>query len=431
MATLIERAKGSLRFALKDSIKSLEANPKKESLIMLHYNYGKLRFKYSASYNISLANWDLSKQRVRNKIGILNRAEINTHLDEMEVAIKREVSKLDAKGIAITKEHLKACLVAVTNKSHVEDENICLDFYGFCESFFKRKEGRIEASTLRSYKQTKKLIERFDKEYSVRTNFEDINLDFYLNFIGFLEDDDKRINTIGKHIKNLKTFLNSATEEGVNQYKYYKHKDFKVLSEETTSIYLTEEEITKLTNLNLSANKSFELSRDIFLMGCYTGQRVSDYNGLIIRDVFENEGIEFIKIKQKKTGNEVDCPITKEMKFIMNERYGGDFPKKRCEQKINKDLKAIAEMAEINEEVKCAQTRGGKKQVDYVAKFSLIGTHTARRSFCTNKFKQGMPVDAIMHFSGHKTDKEFYKYIRINNEQKSLHIAKKGYFNLN
>jgi hypothetical protein len=31
---------------------------------------------------------------------------------------------------------------------------------------------------------------------------------------------------------------------------------------------------------DLSKYKELELARDVFLMGCYTGQRVSDYNGL-------------------------------------------------------------------------------------------------------------------------------------------------------
>ena len=60
----------------------------------------------------------------------------------------------------------------------------------------------------------------------------------------------------------------------------------------------------------------------------------------------------------------------------------------------------------------------------------MISTHTARRSFCTNMYKKGMPIYDIMHFSGHASEKEFYKYIRIEKEQRAIKIAQSGFFNL-
>ena len=41
-----------------------------------------------------------------------------------------------------------------------------------------------------------------------------------------------------------------------------------------------------------------------------------------------------------------------------------------------------------------------------------------------------MPVFDIMHFSGHKTEREFYKYIRIAGEQRASHIVDSGFFNI-
>ena len=50
-------------------------------------------------------------------------------------------------------------------------------------------------------------------------------------------------------------------------------------------------------------------------------------------------------------------------------------------------------------------------------KYAWITSHTCRRSFCTNEFLAGTPVELIMKISGHKNVKDFYKYIRISNEQ--------------
>ncbi len=42
-----------------------------------------------------------------------------------------------------------------------------------------------------------------------------------------------------------------------------------------------------------------------------------------------------------------------------------------------------------------------------------ITSNTARRSFCTNEFLSGTQGLLIMRISGHKSEKDFYKYIRI------------------
>jgi predicted metal-dependent RNase len=65
-----------------------------------------------------------------------------------------------------------------------------------------------------------------------------------------------------------------------------------------------------------------------------------------------------------------------------------------------------------------------------ILKYELIKSHTARRSFCTNKYKAGMSVFDIMLFSGHTTEKEFYKYIRIKDQERASHIVKSGFFNV-
>ena len=44
-------------------------------------------------------------------------------------------------------------------------------------------------------------------------------------------------------------------------------------------------------------------------------------------------------------------------------------------------------------------------------------THTARRSGATNMYLAGIPTIAIMKVTGHKTEREFMKYIKITEEQ--------------
>ncbi len=61
-----------------------------------------------------------------------------------------------------------------------------------------------------------------------------------------------------------------------------------------------------------------ELARDIFLIGCYTGQRVSDYNGITEENIELIDGHKFINVRQKKTNTIVHTPITKDIQEVMN-----------------------------------------------------------------------------------------------------------------
>jgi integrase len=58
------------------------------------------------------------------------------------------------------------------------------------------------------------------------------------------------------------------------------------------------------------------------------------------------------------------------------------------------------------------------------AKCEWITPHTCRRSFSTNEFLDGTPVDLIMAISGHRTEKTFRKYIKADNLQKAHMIRK-------
>jgi integrase len=67
--------------------------------------------------------------------------------------------------------------------------------------------------------------------------------------------------------------------------------------------------------------------------------------------------------------------------------------------------------------VKHSYKKGNKDIVEVKPKYAWITSHTCRRSFCTNEFLAGTPVELIMKISGHKSMKDFYKYIRITPEE--------------
>lgn len=430
----VERTKGTIRFAFKDSNTKLEGSKSLQSIIVLFFSYGKNRFKYSTGMKACFNDWDFRKQRLKNKVGLKNKDKINEDLSDLEGQLNTEYTNLLSGSQSVSNEVLKYKLDVYTKKIIPNQEiDTNLSFFQVIDKYIKDKEGHIEKTTIRSYKQTKKRLEEYEKYYNRKLMFDYINIGFYNDFNTFMEIKCYHINTIGKHVKNLITFLNYALAEGYSNNQKFKSKDFKVLTEITTEIYLTDSEIEEMFHKDLAKFPEVELARDVFLIGCYTGQRISDYNNLSENDIVELDGVQYFKIKQKKNkkyNREVLCPITKEMQEIMNKRYKGKPPRRIAESYLNDYIKQVGQMLEWNELVKCEYTKGGKTIIKMTPKYNLIKSHTARRSFCTNKYKAGMNVYDIMLFSGHTTEKEFYKYIRIKGQERASHIVKTGFFNV-
>ena len=95
---------------------------------------------------------------------------------------------------------------------------------------------------------------------------------------------------------------------------------------------------------------------------------------------------------------------------------------------MNKYIKEIAREAGIVDMVEVSYVENGEKKSHLVEKCELVKTHTARRSGATNMYLAGIPTIAIMKITGHKTEKEFMKYIKITEEQTAMELMNHPYF---
>ena len=60
------------------------------------------------------------------------------------------------------------------------------------------------------------------------------------------------------------------------------------------------------------------------------------------------------------------------------------------------------------------------KRVEY----DLVSSHTGRRTFCTLMMKKNVPIDMIMSVSGHKSYKNFFRYLKMKPTQYAEEIRK-------
>jgi len=89
-------------------------------------------------------------------------------------------------------------------------------------------------------------------------------------------------------------------------------------------------------------------------------------------------------------------------------------------------------LAGISEAVKIEKTRGNKTEAISTPKWTLVSTHTARRTFATLEYiaavRAGRSYDQIMDITGHVQRATFLKYVKVGVEQKAVEFvnAKNG-----
>lgn len=204
------------------------------------------------------------------------------------------------------------------------------------------------------------------------------------------------------YIRKIQTLVRRA-----GQYNYavdttYDEVDLDV--EPTFAVFLSLNEITRIYYYKFEhqdKRKSKERIRDLFVIGCFTALRYSDYSTLTNQNMING----FIVKRTKKTNVDVKVPAHDYVKEIF-EKYGGDIPCRLSIQHFNKYLKLVMREIGLDDKITYSYTRGGKLQTVTKEKWELISSHTARRSAATNMYLTGrMKTLEIMRLTGHRANR--------------------------
>ena len=188
-------------------------------------------------------------------------------------------------------------------------------------------------------------------------------------------------------------------------------KEVPVRREITKQIALSKDDIDQLSGVDLSNNSRLERVRDIFLLGCYTGMRYSDFKRIKASNVSDN----LITIREVKDKSKtLQIPITDRVREIL-EKYNMELPV-ISEQKFRDYLKEVFKIAGFTKLSTRSKKIGKRVYEEEVPMYELISTHTARRSFITIMLNSGVPDKAIMKITGHKSINNFQVYYRPSNE---------------
>lgn len=399
--------------------------------VIVRYKYKEL--KVDTGNKIKPLYWDKLSQRPTTNKKILRNVSplllkelsyISHHLDEIDYFIRDLV--LDFKrDKQISLETIKESLVEFLGRKKEdvpEDPITIIDYHSNLiermelGTFLTEKGQLYTPSSIKTHKVHKQRLEGF-KEIWGELTFESVSYDFYTKFIIFCNNKDYKQNTIGKTINTLKFVMRTAYKEKIHSNEIFREKEFKGVTEDVDNIYLTIEELQAMYNLDLSNDRVKERARDLFLIGCYTAQRFSDYSRFRPEHIkLTSNGTRVIDIVTKKTKQRVIIPFLFPELDALLKKYNYKSPK-TYEQDLNEQIKEVGKLAKINDNIILAEKVGGKMVETICKKHDLIKTHTARRSGATNLFKMGYAPLEIMKITGHTSEAIFMKYIKVTKEE--------------
>lgn len=408
--------------------------------IFIQYCYGDKKVLLHTGIKVPPKCWNRKQQCIEDSLPAENgvAAELNNELLRMRsvvnaLALKARTIKTEERG-KFLKDSFSADLVLENVEGKIsekenkkkKDQQDALDVYYQFDEYIKSKQRKVGRATLTVYANVKSHLLAFEAYRKQKITFDNFDFGFYESFVDYLTFEHVhlrrqailtglRLNTIGKTIKHLRGFIKDRVKRKIIQP--IDLTDFKIPEEESDAIYLSHEEIAKLYQTDLDEHPNLIEYRDLFVLACLTGLRFSDFSNLRPEDLQKD----MLYKKQEKSDHWVVIPLRDEAKLIFTRQFQEKIPA-LTNPEFNKHIKTIGKLAGINKLVKFSYKKGNKNITVSKPKFDWITSHTARRSFCTNEFLAGTPVELIMKISGHKRTKDFYKYIRITPEEAAVKI---------
>ena len=399
----------------------------------------------------------------------------------------KAVVRLDADKAE--EEVMQRELNAIKAKADDEKNRLC-QVWNYYEFFLNGiKDGSIRHGEQKRYTPSsisawttfgKHLKGFLDYRHSPTMTFEEIDRTTATAFITYLERKALMKATISQQTNHFRKLCNIAAEDGKNHngtslrvWKSHEQKD----DEKRAEIVLSDREIDALYELKLSGH--LEQCRDLWILGYFSAQRVSDYSNFT-RDNFaiNEDGTPVIRLCQQKTQTELEVPILDDRVFELCEKYNYHFPPLKRDA-INRGIKAASKMlaesvptlnqwevtllaakerekeqwfietkerVEAGEKLHGEESKRYKRLMEYATehdsgdflykrdyqgrvirqRWELVSCHTTRRSMITSLHKSGLFSDReIMSVSGHSTIKSYEKYMKVKKTERATDIFNK------
>lgn len=346
------------------------------------------------NHQIEEKHWDSKKNDVSKKC--LSYWTIKRDISDMIAKMEQVVMEFNQKQQIIKYNDLKAIFAPTPSAS--KSKLLFTDF--FEQEYSKRND--ITQKTKNIYKRTLKKLKDYHPE---PITFEKIDFAFIQGFGYYLTEKGCNANYKSALESKMIWMLGQALEMKLIDANPYDSKKYKKDYCEPKRVALSRSEVERLEKLNFTPKqKSFQLSYDIYLFACYTGLRISDI--LTLRPehfTIEGDKVFLKKIMEK---SQIDKSVTLKLhelpfrnpiplllKYLAN-KESFVFPR-ITDITVNKKLKFIAELAEINKN---------------------LSMHTGRRTFAVNTYHEDKDILKLKHYLAHSSLEDTMKYVDLYNE---------------
>ena len=364
--------------------------------------------------------------------------------DSIDKAITAEIHKEEHEKEAQKKEEQAE---RERQEKEAADNDIIKCCADFCEGvknqtiafIYKGKSKAYSKNSVKEWFAFKKVLTDFYNHNAF--TWADINDSLYLRWVEYLRGCGYMEMTINKYCKCLKHLIIKHLGKGVASSVV--HKTFNIDAEsKAVEIYLTADELQALYKMKLFGLK--EQVRDVFLVGCYTAQRFSDYSTIKKEDFgITAKGTQVVRIKQQKTGTRVVIPVLNENLIRIFDKYQYNLPLvdgiifNRYIKQICKELsETVPSLSELVPTVLTMKNLSAEKKSETPIyqrnengqvlrpRYECVSSHTARRTAITLMYISHKYTDAqMMAVSGHKDLKTFNEYIKLSLDEKADEIA--------
>lgn len=353
-------------------------NKQGTALVQVEASLNQRKIYFKTNIYIKPEHWD---KRTSQVIGHPQANDLNSMLFEFVLHLQGIELALWKRGVPATLSLLKDAMK--------KNRPINITFPIFAKEYVQHSDRR--ESTKENLFTTITVLQ----EFRPGLDFKDITYTFLKDFEVYLREKGNGINTVAKHLRQLRTLVNEAINQGYIHADAYPFRKFKIKQEKGRHEFLTPDELKKLENLEVHDLKLRHVL-DAFLFCCYVGLRFSDFCQLTPSKFIRVNGKRWLHFKSIKTGIELRLPLhllfEGKALAILDRNCITEFASLGSNSEVNKALSVITSMARI------------KKHVTY---------HTARHTCATLLIHQGVPITTVQRLLGHTSVKTTEIYSEI------------------
>ena len=389
------------------------------------------RIKLFTGYKTKVADWDFKKSFVKTYAGKNTNVLISRRLKETELSIYEYLDQYRYGKPRLTFIELEEKfnqLIDNPRTSFNKNKKTGVGrgegtFLNFTDYFIKDSfagvrlsptKKKLKPSTINSFKTTRKKIAVFFNSKGWDLKIWEVtqeHIDLLSDYL--ILDLEWSMNTHAKFMMDMLQIFKYAVKLKKLPPAILTELKFDTSREETDAIYITMDQINEMYAIKKFDLPEQEVVRDMFVIGCFTGMRFSDYS-VLDPSAIRNKRLSFIQVK---TGAKVIIPIHPIVNEIL-QKYNYVLPPVPRNNEFNAIIKTVGEKMPSLHVPFTKQITYKRELVEIEKmKYEFLMTHTARRSFCSNEYIRGTDPMIIMSISGHKSYKSFMRYIKVSGDQ--------------